>query len=500
MKARSRVVLLVDLAPSRRWLLESGLLRATATRLSQDNAVHWHFQRPTFRLRERQHYELRKQLAKLVVRLIRRARRPLTMLRTYWRLLKAPGYDKSIQRLVAEAGSSQTEWLILVMGHHAAVLTEGIELGLRLAEEKRADLLHCSTVDGILPTVVSVAFLKRLLERDPTLDARLLETPAALSDYGKVIDVQLSDASRFPGQIRCWPRDEREQILVQFWKVHRAELAAALKEKPEIKGPGREKLAKLLMQYRETLVPGLETYHITGEINDLHALRRRMRTSGKPVLDYFVIATHFKRFLQQYAGLAPASHVLDIGCSWGYLGIILAGYLDAEGAYAGVEVQSEPIAWARKRLGWLGDNYRFHHLDVYNDLYNREASLARDQVKLPIEDGWADVIWIGSVFTHMQEDGVQSYFNEFQRMLRPGGIAAFSYRDSSSFWSMQQTHIGNKRIPDKTTVFSRERIESMLDKADLEIARPPVNMRQFGRTEYQTCYFATPRKRPARGS
>jgi cyclopropane fatty-acyl-phospholipid synthase-like methyltransferase len=197
--------------------------------------------------------------------------------------------------------------------------------------------------------------------------------------------------------------------------------------------------------------------------------------------------------LQRYAGLKPSSRVVDIGCSWGYLALALANLLHQQGAYLGIEVQAAAVAWARERLAWLGQNFQFVHLDIHNDFYNPSGTTPRGRVRLPVADGWADVVMAGSVFTHMQPDGVQSYFAELRRILRPGGVAAFSYLDSTAFWSGEEHLCTVKSVPDEVTVYSRQRIAQMLESAGLAAAREPVNMRQFDRTDYQTWYFATPR-------
>jgi hypothetical protein len=70
-------------------------------------------------------------------------------------------------------------------------------------------------------------------------------------------------------------------------------------------------------------------------------------------------------------------------------------------------------------------------------------------------------------------------------------VAAFSYFDSTSFWHGEETLIADPEVPDKCTVYSRNRIAQMLRDAGLETAREPVNLQIFERTDHQTWYFAT---------
>ena len=62
-----------------------------------------------------------------------------------------------------------------------------------------------------------------------------------------------------------------------------------------------------------------------------------MTVTQKPVVDYFVMATHYVRFLRKYAGLTEDSRIVDIGCSWGYLGFALANVLSGRGSVSALK-------------------------------------------------------------------------------------------------------------------------------------------------------------------
>lgn len=493
------LILLADAAPERRWLYRSGIPQAIHQRLSEWGPTHWHAHKPCPRFADpdRAHREhlartplrrIVRQTKRALKSLVKRLRQPPVTL--FKRFRHVVGYDETIRQLVAEAKLRGAARLALVLDHHVGVSPEGVDLALRNARDRRADVVCCTQLEGLLPVVVSVAFLERWLQRDGAPDPRRLWSPALLADLGVVTDLQLVTPDRFRGRIRCWPLDERETTVSRFWKERGPELAAALRANPDAGGAGRERLEALVEEYRAQIVAGLETYEVVGSLCGVDDVRRRMVTTDKPLVDYFVVAMHLGRFLQQYAGLRPDSHVVDIGCSWGYFGFALANFLARGGGYVGVEVQESAVDWARQRLGWLGDSFRFEHLDIYNAYYNPAGAIPRDNVRLSICDGWADVILAGSVFTHMAEDGVQSYLSEFRRILRPGGIAAFSYDDKSFFGGAGEAIVVHKNVPDKTTVYSRDKIRRMVEAAGLTTARVPVNLRLFGRTDFQTWYFA----------
>jgi SAM-dependent methyltransferase len=494
------IVLVSDLIQNRAWLYEAGIPQHLYARLSQTHKVIWHHREPSARYPqiEHRHYVpvgLREEILELAYSPLRKVR---ALVKSNWKnKIVRPGgqavsYDDAIQRLLTIARETDSDYVALVGDDHVAVFPESVDLGVSLARKAKADVLYCSQVEGLIPTVVSAEFLDRWLKREKSPHPVLLRTPAALGNSASVTDVKLVGDGEFDGAFRCFPLDAREKRLLKYWEEHSSQLRDALMHNPEVSGPGRKQLEQILHQYRADLAPGLATYRVVGTLYDVEQLRQRMMTTSKPLTDYFVAGTHYGLFLQKYAGLKPNSHVIDIGCSWGYLGFALANFLNSEGAYLGVEIQEEATKWSKERLGWLGENFQFVHLDIHNDFYNPDGDLQRSQVRLPVPDGWANVMIAGSVFTHMLEDGVQAYFHEICRVLAPHGVAAFSY-DDSTYWSPEndEYEIGDKSVPDKTTYYSRNKIQEMISKAGLKPAREPVNMRQFDRTDYQTWYFAT---------
>jgi SAM-dependent methyltransferase len=401
------------------------------------------------------------------------------------------GSDQVVAALVEHGRSRELKRLAIVEDLDTTMTPEGVALAVGRAETTDADLLHCPAVPGVTPLVVSVALLERWLAIDPSPRlSTLLTSPAALAEHGRLVELELVDSARLPGTVRCRPLRDRESALLEFWEEHAPDLAAALASEARTPGQSREALTDLLVAYRKELSPGLETYRVEGDLTDVEELRASLETTSAPLVDHFVLAAHMVRLLRRYAGLTPCSHVIDVGCNWGYLALALANLLDEEGEYLGVEVQLPAVRWAQERLAWLGDRFRFAHVDIQNDFYNPAGRTTRGAARIPADDDSADVIVLGSVFTHMQEDGIRAYLKEFRRTLRPGGVAAFSYFDSTSFWHGEETLIADPEVPDKATVYSRNRIAQMLRDTGLETAREPVNLQLFERTDYQTWYFA----------
>jgi SAM-dependent methyltransferase len=496
------VVLVSDVIKNRIWLWESGIPQAIHSRLSKAHTVVRHFQEPSKRYPRIEHRHfvpigLKAELAEV-------ARTPLrkmtARMKSGWKGKMVQSgdqiisYDDAIRRIVEIARKTGSPHIALVSDDNVAVFPEALEFSVGRAREAQADVLYCSQIEGLLPTVVSADFLQKWLAEEEHPNPALLRRPTSIPCARDVVDLRVFSDDEIEGKIRCFPIDAREKRLLRYWEERGSQLKSAFGHDPTVAGPGHQQLLATFRQYRSEHAAALNMWHVVGTLYDVDQLRQRMITTSKPLTDYFVVATHYGLFLQRYANLRANSHVVDIGCSWGYLGFALANLLNKDGAYLGIEVQREATSWSRERLGWLGSNFRFAHLDIHNDYYNPDGSGPRSRVKLPIPDQWATVMFAASVFTHMLEDGVQAYMHELRRCLAPGGIVAFSYADSSYWGKSDEDYIvANEHVPDKTTYYSAGKIEEMVRMAGLQRARDSVNMQQFDRTEYQTWYFATRR-------
>jgi SAM-dependent methyltransferase len=124
-------------------------------------------------------------------------------------------------------------------------------------------------------------------------------------------------------------------------------------------------------------------------------------------------------------GLQPAHRVLDIGAGIGNLAIGLIGFL--RGSYDGVEIHPEAVAWCQRAITSRHPAFRFHRADVRSDAYHAGGRASAAHYQFPFADGSFDVVFLGSVFTHMLPDDVAHYLNEIGRVLAPGGWCVASF-------------------------------------------------------------------------
>jgi ubiquinone/menaquinone biosynthesis C-methylase UbiE len=145
--------------------------------------------------------------------------------------------------------------------------------------------------------------------------------------------------------------------------------------------------------------------------------------TGSPAsaTDYLEQGLHQLKMLKELAGLQPSHNVLDIGSGIGRTAIALTDYLNENGSYEGFDVVESGVFWCNSRIHKENPNFNFKYVPLFNDLYNTATLKATDFI-FPYVDNSIDVAFSFSVFTHMQIEEIQHYFNQVYRVLKPGGV------------------------------------------------------------------------------
>jgi SAM-dependent methyltransferase len=124
-------------------------------------------------------------------------------------------------------------------------------------------------------------------------------------------------------------------------------------------------------------------------------------------------------------GLKPEHRVLDIGSGPGNLALGLLDYL--HGGYDGVEIHAESVAWCQRAITARDPRFRFHLADLSNIAYNPHGRTPASAYRFPFENETFDVVFLGSVFTHLMPEDVRQYVREIARMLKRDGFCVASY-------------------------------------------------------------------------
>ncbi|MCB1439141.1 MAG: class I SAM-dependent methyltransferase [Nitratireductor sp.] len=137
--------------------------------------------------------------------------------------------------------------------------------------------------------------------------------------------------------------------------------------------------------------------------------------------DYLAVSAGFLRDFVTVGGLEPHHHVLDVGCGIGRMAVGLNCYLDPEtGSYIGFDPVRAGIDWCRKAYADR-PNFRFEWADLYNELYHPGGNILSMDYTFPCDASTIDFAIATSIFTHLYEREIETYFREFARVVKPGG-------------------------------------------------------------------------------
>lgn len=133
------------------------------------------------------------------------------------------------------------------------------------------------------------------------------------------------------------------------------------------------------------------------------------------------------RLATERLGLDTLAHsdVLDIGCGVRFTQTIVNRDVPIK-SYTGIEVYRPVVDFMREHVEPLDARFRFAHWDVSHGFYNAESTrLLTDEAALPLT-GPFDVIWLFSVFTHLDAGDARAMLTLMRRAIRPGGQLLFT--------------------------------------------------------------------------
>jgi SAM-dependent methyltransferase len=205
--------------------------------------------------------------------------------------------------------------------------------------------------------------------------------------------------------------------------------------------------------------------------------------------DFRAIGAEFLRHFVKLGDLRPADRVLEIGCGIGRMALPLTQYL-SDGTYDGMDVVADGITWCGQNITPVYPAFRFHHMDVANDLYNPAGRIESTAVTLPFADQSFDFVLLTSVLTHLQAAETLAYAWDISRLLRPGGrcfLSLFLMNDSAreglragdrrlDFKPDEDgpTWLANPEIPSAAVAHDEKFLIDMFASVGLKPAKPTV--------------------------
>jgi arsenite methyltransferase len=163
------------------------------------------------------------------------------------------------------------------------------------------------------------------------------------------------------------------------------------------------------LKYRQVATNPGGTYHFhTGRFLARHLGYDEAVTASLPdaaVESFAGVADPFS-----LRSLQTGDHVVDVGSGAGFDSFVAAHFVGPTGRVVGVDMTEEMLAKSRATAGQLGSA----HVEFREGLAER----------LPVEDGWADVIISNGVINLCPDK--RAVFAEIHRVLRPGGWLQFA--------------------------------------------------------------------------
>lgn len=150
----------------------------------------------------------------------------------------------------------------------------------------------------------------------------------------------------------------------------------------------------------------------------------RHRTGGQSALSEYgysggVMAAYIGEHLA-----VTSPHVLDLGCGTGKLVTAVWPFLGDSGHYTGLDIDGLAIDFDRR---WYpADRCSFIHASVFNAHYNPRG-MQLSAYKIPVAESSIDLALAFSLFTHLNQVDSSHYFREMGRVLKPGGVALFTF-------------------------------------------------------------------------
>lgn len=116
------------------------------------------------------------------------------------------------------------------------------------------------------------------------------------------------------------------------------------------------------------------------------------------------------------------SDVLDIGCGVRFAQAIINRDIPIK-SYTGVDVHLALIEYLQREVD--DPRFSFAHWNAENGKYNPTGVKLRPESSLPVQGNF-DLIWLFSVFTHLDPSDANALLAILRRYVRPGGALFFS--------------------------------------------------------------------------
>lgn len=132
---------------------------------------------------------------------------------------------------------------------------------------------------------------------------------------------------------------------------------------------------------------------------------------------------------------------LDLGCGDKFSDALINNGIPIR-EYHGVDVNGPVIAHLKQAVS--EPNFTYHHIDVYNEMYNKKGAPLSPDTDLGAAGRDFDVVGLFSVFTHLAPDDYKAMLGLARRYIAPDGRLVFT-----SFIVEGQDEVFVDQFPDR---------------------------------------------------
>jgi SAM-dependent methyltransferase len=178
------------------------------------------------------------------------------------------------------------------------------------------------------------------------------------------------------------------------------------------------------------------------------------------------------------------SDVLDVGCGVRFTQAIINREIPIK-SYTGVDVHRPLIEYLQQEVD--DPRFSFRHWDAQNARYNPAGEKITPESRWPVE-GTFDIIWLFSVFTHLDASDANALLAILRQHVRPSGALFFSAFIDNTIDSFED------RIPEHPLshpCYAERYLRELIEANGWRVASVSPPSREHFIQHYLVCYPTT---------
>ena len=116
--------------------------------------------------------------------------------------------------------------------------------------------------------------------------------------------------------------------------------------------------------------------------------------------------------------------ILDVGCGSRFTLTFINRQVPVK-SYTGIEINKDIVDFFKQEVEPADKRFHYAHWNVHNDMYNVDGIPMTQFAELPVA-GDFDLIWLFSVFTHLNPDDALALLKLMHQKIRPQGKLFFT--------------------------------------------------------------------------